>query len=162
MVASSFTGNLTGNVTGNLTGNVTGNVSGSSGSITGVYTNTLASSQITAALGFTPTQLSSFSVGANAAANGAGAISYASGVFTFTPPNLSTYLNVNSLSITTGPASGSGALSYLNGAFTFTPPNLSTYLTGITGGQVTTALGFTPLQTTSLSVVNNAASAGGA
>jgi hypothetical protein len=161
IVASTFTGNLTGNVTGNLTGNVTGNVSGTAGTITGIYSGTLTTGQITSALGFTPIQLSSLSVGVNAAANGSGAISYASGVFTYTPPNLSTYLNINSLSITTNAASGTGALSYLNGVFSFTPPNLSTYLTGITGNQVTTALGYTPLQSTSLSVLTNTASGGG-
>lgn len=46
-------------------------------------------------------------------------------------------------------ASGSGGIAYLNttGEFTYTPPDLSSYLTSITSGDVTTALGFTPLQT---------------
>lgn len=62
--------------------------------------------------------------------------------------------------INSGTPAGVGSLSYNSntGAFTFTPPNLSTYLTSITGAQVTTALGYTPLQTSSLSVVNNASS----
>ena len=157
MVASTFTGNLVGNVTGN----VTGNVSGTAGTITGLYSGTITSSQVTLALGYTPLQSSSLSV-STSAATGNGALTYASGVFTYTPPNLSTYLNINSLSISTVSASGSGSLTYLNGVFTYTPPNLSTYLTSITGSQVTTALGYTPLQTTSLSVVTGSpASAGG-
>ena len=157
MVASTFTGNLVGNVTGN----VTGNVSGTAGTITGLYSGTITSSQVTSALGYTPLQSSSLSV-STSAATGDGALTYASGIFTYTPPNLSTYLNINSLSISTASASGSGSLTYLNGVFTYTPPNLSPYLTSITGSQVTTALGYTPLQTTSLSVVTGSpASAGG-
>lgn len=62
--------------------------------------------------------------------------------------------------INSGTPSGVGSLAYNSGtgAFTYTPPNLSTYLTSITGTQVTTALGFTPLQASSLSVTNNASS----
>lgn len=44
-------------------------------------------------------------------------------------------------------AAGSANLTYNNttGVFAYTPPDLSTYLTAITSGDVTTALGFTPL-----------------
>lgn len=63
-------------------------------------------------------------------------------------------LTLTSLSVTTGTATGGGSLSYNNttGVFTFRPANLSSYLTGITGSQVTTALGYTPIQLSSLSV----------
>lgn len=70
-------------------------------------------------------------------------------------------ISLQSLSaINSGTPAGSGSLAYNSntGAFTYTPPNLSTYLTSITGVQVTTALGYTPLQASSLSVVNNASS----
>ena len=62
---------------------------------------------------------------------------------------------LNSFNVTTIAPSGNGALAYNQntGLFTFTPPNLSAFLTGITGQQVTTALGYTPLQASSLSAV---------
>ena len=62
--------------------------------------------------------------------------------------------------VNSGTPSGVGSLAYNSntGAFTYTPPNLSPYLTSITGSQVTTALGYTPLQASSLSVQNNASS----
>lgn len=70
---------------------------------------------------------------------------------------------LNSFNITTIAPSGNGALAYNqnNGLFTFTPPNLSAFLTGITGQQVTTALGYTPLQSSSLSAVTAAPSGTG-
>jgi len=77
------------------------------------------------------------------------------GALGFTP------LQASSLSVTTAAAAGSGSLSYSNGVFTFAPPNLSSYLTGITSTQVTGALGFTPLQASSLSVTTVAASGSG-
>ena len=53
-----------------------------------------------------------------------------SGVFTFTPPDLSSYLVGSSLSVATNSASGSGSLGYntSTSTFTFTPPDLSQYL----------------------------------
>jgi hypothetical protein len=71
----------------------------------------------------------------------------------FTPynsTNPSNYITLTGLSVTTNAASGSGSLSYTNstGVFTFTPPNLSNYLTSITSSNVTTALGFTPYNST--------------
>lgn len=64
------------------------------------------------------------------------------------------------LSVTTATA-GLSSLSYNNGIFTFTPPDLSSYatesyvttqgyITGISGSDVTTALGYTPLQSSDL------------
>ena len=46
-------------------------------------------------------------------------------------------------------AAGTANLAYNNvtGVFAYTPPNLSSYLTAITGSDITTALGYTPLQT---------------
>ena len=68
---------------------------------------------------------------------------------------------VPTLSVTTASA-GLSSLSYNSGVFTFTPPDLSSYatqsyvtglgyITGITGSDVTTALGYTPLQSSDLS-----------
>ena len=56
-------------------------------------------------------------------------------------------ITLTSLSTSTATASGNGSLSYDNstGIFTFTPPSLSSYLTSISSGNVTTALGFTPV-----------------
>ena len=46
-------------------------------------------------------------------------------------PNLSSYITLTNLSLTTAPAGGGSSLSYNNssGVFTFTPPDLSSYLT---------------------------------
>lgn len=69
-------------------------------------------------------------------------------------------VQLNSFSITTTLPAAGGSLAYNgNGVFTFTPPNLSGFLTGITSGQVITALGYTPVGTGALSVVNAASSA---
>jgi len=75
---------------------------------------------------------------------------------------LTSYL-LNKISVTSAAATGSGSLAFDSGTgvLTFTPPALSNYLTGITSSQVTTALGYTPLQSSSLSVTTNAASGGG-
>ena len=150
IVASSFTGNLIGNVTGNVTGNVSGNA----GTVT-----TITSNQVTGALGFTPIQTTNLSVG-TAAASGSGSLTYnnGTGAFTFTPPVIP---SVPTYTITTAAASSNGSLSLNGSTFTFTPADLSGYLTGITGSQVTTALGFTPIQLSSLSVTTNTASGNG-
>jgi hypothetical protein len=83
----------------------------------------------------------------NGSASGAGSLAYDNtlGVFTFTPPDLSTYANLNSFSVTTSAASAGGSLSYSNGTFTFRPALVSDFI----------AL-------TDISVVSNAASGGGA
>lgn len=62
--------------------------------------------------------------------------------------------------VNSGTPSGSGSLAYNSstGVFTYTPPNLSPYLTGITSLQVRTALGYTPLSASSLTVAPNASS----
>jgi hypothetical protein len=82
-----------------------------------------------------------------AVANGGGSLSYDSGlgVFTFTPPDLSSYATLSSFSVTTNTANSGGSLSYSNGTFTFRPANVANFI----------AL-------TDLSVVTNAASGGGA
>jgi hypothetical protein len=68
-------------------------------------------------------------------------------------------LTLASFAISTGSATGGGSLSYNNstGLFTFRPADLSSYLTGITGAQVTTALGYTPITRASLSVTSASA-----
>ena len=161
------------------------------------YLTSITSSNVTTALGFTPYNAtnpsnyitnSSLSVTTNAA-SGAGSLSYTGGVFTFTPaaaytlPTASTTVlggvkvdgttitvtggvitavsSAPNLTVTTNAAGGSGSLSYLGGVLTFTPPNLSSYITSITSSNVTTALGFTPIQASSLSVTTNSASGGG-
>jgi hypothetical protein len=54
------------------------------------------------------------------------------GTFTYTPPDLTTYVSLTGLSaVNSGTASGGGSLAYNNtsGAFTYTPPDLSSYIT---------------------------------
>ena len=58
-------------------------------------------------------------------ASGGGTLSYSSGTFTYTPPDLSNFIALSSLSVgSEGTASGDGAISYDNstGEFTYTPP----------------------------------------
>jgi hypothetical protein len=65
-----------------------------------------------------------------ASASGNGTLSYdnSTGIFTFTPPNLSSFITLSSISVeqATTP-SGNGSLVYSSGTgvFTFTPPDLS-------------------------------------
>lgn len=86
------------------------------------------------------TDLTSFSV-TTATASGNGSLSYNTdtGVFTFTPPNLSTYASLSGFSVTTGAANSGGSLSYNNttGVFTFSPAAVSTFI-GLTNLSVTT------------------------
>lgn len=83
----------------------------------------------------------------NSAASGNGSLTYDNslGVFTFTPPDLSSYASLNSFSITTNTANAGGSLSYNSGIFTFRPAAISNLI----------AL-------TDLTVVANAASGNGA
>jgi len=57
-------------------------------------------------------------------------------------------ISLSDLSVSVN-AAGTANLTYNNvtGVFAYTPPNLSSYLTAITSGNVTTALGYTPLET---------------
>jgi hypothetical protein len=93
-------------------------------------------------------KFTSLSVTQNSA-SGLGALSYnnTNGKLTYTPPDLSSLIELTDLSITSTAASGSGALSYNNstGVFTFTPADLSSLI-----------------ELTDLSVSTNSASAGGA
>jgi hypothetical protein len=89
--------------------------------------------------------LGSLSVGTPNSASGSGSISYSNttGVFTYTPPDLSGYVTASTLSgynyitltslsmDTPGSASGSGSVTYSNttGKFKYTPPDLSSYIT---------------------------------
>lgn len=68
------------------------------------------------------------------ASAGTAALAYNSnnGVFTYTPPDLSSYIALSDLSVgAEGTASGDGAIAYDNstGTFTYTPPDLSGYQT---------------------------------
>ena len=82
-------------------------------------------------------ELTDLSVIGNAAASGAGTISYnnTNGQFQYTPPTAGGIgaAVLTDLSVTTA-AAGSAALSYNNstGVFTYTPPDLSSYLTSET------------------------------
>jgi len=93
-------------------------------------------------------ELADLSIGAPAAASNDGAISYdnTTGVFTYTPPDLSAYASLAAFSVTVGSAQSAGNLSYNNGTgvFTFNPANLSGYS-----------------QLTDFSVTTGAASGGG-
>ena len=57
-------------------------------------------------------------------------------------------ISLSDLSVSVN-AAGTANLAYNNvtGVFAYTPPNLSSYLTAITSSNVTTALGYTPLET---------------
>ena len=95
--ASTFIGAVTGNVQGDLTGNVTGNVSGTAGGVD--FANVTNKPTNVAGYGITDAlALSSLSVGADASASGGGGIAFndATGVFTYTPPDLSSYLTAES------------------------------------------------------------------
>tara|TARA_E500000075_G_scaffold102370_1_gene94286 strand:- start:9090 stop:10838 length:1749 start_codon:yes stop_codon:yes gene_type:complete len=95
--ASSFVGALTGNVQGDVTGDVTGNVSGTAGAVD--FPNVTNKPTTVAGYGITDAlALSSLSVGADASASGGGGIAFndSSGVFTYTPPDLSSYLTAES------------------------------------------------------------------
>lgn len=73
-------------------------------------------------------ELTDISVTQEAAANN-GSLSYDfnTGVFTYTPPDLSNYAALNDFSITTSTASSGGSLGYDNatGVFTFRPANVA-------------------------------------
>jgi len=74
-----------------------------------------------------------------------------------------TGLQLTDLTVSQLAANGTGSLVYNNvtGVFAYTPPALSQFLTGITGNQVTTALGYTPLQSSSLSAITATSSGTG-
>ena len=75
---------------------------------------TLTSSDVTAALGYTPIQTSSLSVTTTSASSG-GSLTYSAGAFTFSPASIPTY------TVSTLTASGGGALSLTGTTFSFTP-----------------------------------------
>jgi|11_taG_2_1085331.scaffolds.fasta_scaffold00187_24 hypothetical protein len=76
------------------------------------------------------------------AANAGGDLTYNSstGVFSYTPPQLSNFIDLNDLSVTTNTASGNGSLAYNSGTgvFTFTPADATG---GYGDSNVTTLLG---------------------
>ena len=75
--------------------------------------------------------LTSLSVGADAAASENGSITYddTTGVFTYAPPDLTSFAALDGFSVTTDVAQSGGVLTYDNssGEFTFRPANLSGY-----------------------------------
>ena len=62
-----------------------------------------------------------------------------SGTFTYTPPDLTSYIGLTGLSVTTASSSGGGSLSYDNttGVFTYTPPDFSGSYLPTSGGTIT-------------------------
>ena len=75
---------------------------------------TLTSTDVTAALGYTPIQTTSLSVTTGSASSG-GSLTYSAGAFTFSPASIPTY------TVSTLTASGGGALSLTGTTFSFTP-----------------------------------------
>ena len=63
--------------------------------------------------------------------SGGGDLSYSSGAFTYTPPDLNSYAQLSGFSVTTDSAQSGGSLSYddSTGVFTYRPANLSGYAT---------------------------------
>ena len=77
-------------------------------------------------------QLTALSVTQNSAGTAGLSYNNVSGVFTYTPPNISSFISLGSLSVgSPQTASGDGAISYnsSNGVFSYTPPDLSAHLT---------------------------------
>ena len=78
--------------------------------------------------------LTAFSVGAENLPSGNGEISYnnTTGVFTYTPPDTSSFISLGGISVSVGTATSGGSLAYNNvtGVFTFRPADL----TGLGGG----------------------------
>jgi len=62
-------------------------------------------------------------------ASGSGTLDYVNdtGVFTYTPPDLSSFVSLSNISVNQNTASGNGTLTYnnTNGVLTYTPPDLS-------------------------------------
>ena len=84
--------------------------------------------------------LTDLSVTTNAAGTSALSYNNGTGVFSYTPPDLSsvsTDLTVFSIG-SNATASGGGGLAYnnTNGVFTYTPPDLSSYITGLSMGEL--------------------------
>jgi hypothetical protein len=75
---------------------------------------TLTSTDVTAALGYTPIQTTSLSVTTGSASSG-GSLTYSAGAFTFAPASIPTY------TVSTLTASAGGALSLTGTTFSFTP-----------------------------------------
>ena len=60
--------------------------------------------------------------------SGTGNLSYNTGAFTYTPPDLNSFVQLSAFSVTVDAAQSGGSLSYDNlGGFTFRPANLSGY-----------------------------------
>jgi hypothetical protein len=155
VVTSSLTtvGTLT-NLT--VTNTITGSVSGSAGTVTSISGNTVTSGQVTTALGFTPysnANPSGYITGINSSA-----VTTALGFTPYNATNPSNYITSSALTsyaLTSSVPTNNNQLT--NGAG---------YITGITSGNVTSALGFTPVAATSiipaitrLDVTNNGSSA---
>ena len=77
-------------------------------------------------------QLTALSVTQNSAGTAGLSYNNVSGVFSYTPPNVSSFITLGSISVgSPQTASGDGAISYnsSNGVFSYTPPDLSAHLT---------------------------------
>lgn len=115
--STSYTGTIT-SVTGSGTINgLTLSGSGTSGSVTLTLGGnlSLAQTDITTALGYTPLQSSSLSV-STLSASGGGSLSYSSGVFTFTPPVIGSYSLPTASTSVLGGVKIDGSTITLNGS----------------------------------------------
>jgi len=77
-------------------------------------------------------QLTALSVTQNSAGTAGLSYNNVSGVFSYTPPNISSFITLGGLSVgSPQTASGDGSISYnsVNGVFSYTPPDLSAHLT---------------------------------
>ena len=84
--------------------------------------------------------LTDLSVTTNAAGTSALGYNNSTGVFSYTPPDLSAVsTDLTAFSVgSNATASGGGGLAYnnTNGVFTYTPPDLSSYITGLSMGEL--------------------------
>ena len=154
--SNTFTGDVTGNVTGDVTGDVTGNADTAtaletdraiaiSGAVTGAGISFDGTSDITINTTFTNSNISQFTNNENyidlTNISASGDISYDNTTGAITFNNSTGYITLTSLS-------ASGDISYDNATGAITFNNATGYITGITSGDVTTALGFTPYNST--------------
>jgi hypothetical protein len=123
-----------------VTNTITGSVSGSAGTVTSISGNTVTSGQVTTALGFTPysnANPSGYITGINSSD-----VTTALGFTPYNATNPSNYITSSALTsyaLTSSVPTNNNQLT--NGAG---------YITGITSGNVTSALGFTPVAATSI------------
>jgi hypothetical protein len=137
--STSYTGTITSVAGSGTVKGLTLSGSGTSGSVTLTLGGnlSLAQTDITTALGYTPLQSSSLSV-STAAASGSGSLSYTGGVFTFTPPVIGSYSLPTASTSVLGGVKIDGSTITLNGSnqlvANYTNYTLPTASTTVLGG----------------------------